>query len=215
MRIVIPTHASEIKLHEYQQYVKVVESNPNVSQFLKHKTIEIFCHVPLKVSAQMTKRNVDDIYNVIMKTIDTDIVQFQQRFDFVGKEFGFIPDFENMTSGEYMDLSEYIKSWDTMHKAMAVLFRPIVLKKGSKYLIDDYTGSETWSSVMLNLPLDKALGAVFFLTSSFKQLSRDTLQYLKEQAENNQEFNRSLSKSGVGTTQFISALEATSSVLTR
>ena len=53
-------------------------------------------------------------------------------------DFGFIPDLENMTFGEYVDLDNFITDWQSMHKAMAVLYRPITFEKNDKYLIEEY-----------------------------------------------------------------------------
>jgi hypothetical protein len=51
-----------------------------------------------------------------------------------------------------------------MHKAMAVLFRPIKKKQGTKYLIEDYEGSHKYSELMKEIPLDVVMGAMVFFT---------------------------------------------------
>ena len=62
-----------------------------------------------------------------------------------GVEYGFIPVLDDMTLGEYVDLDENFTDWDKMHKAMSVLFRPIKLKKGDRYQIEEYDGMD-WQS---------------------------------------------------------------------
>jgi hypothetical protein len=67
-----------------------------------------------------------------------------------------------------------------MHKAMAVLFRPIKNKIGDKYTIEDYNGSITYSDVMRHAPLDVVLGAVVFFYRLGNELLKSTLTCLEE-----------------------------------
>jgi len=64
----------------------------------------------------------------------------------------FIPNLDDITNGEYVDLDTYIPDWDEMHKAMAVLFRPVIQNLKDKYIIEDYKGSAKYSDDMLDLP---------------------------------------------------------------
>ena len=71
------------------------------------------------------------------------------------------------TTGEFIDLTSLDpKFWPTAHKAMAILYRPVVEKKGSKYRIEKYTGKEvTEADKFLDLDLEIVDGfAAFFLT---------------------------------------------------
>ena len=214
IRIKVPSELKEITLRQYQSYVKVLEQNPTVTQFLKHKTIEIFCGLELKTIDKLPKNDVDSIYEILRKMIDEEVASFQQTFKLKGKEFGFIPNFEGITSGEFIDISNYINSWDSMHRAMAVMFRPIEIKMKERYLIEPYESSDKYANDMLDLPLDKTLGAVFFLTSSFKILVNGLGVYLTEELKNNPELKQSLEKSGIGTRLSSKYLEEIFSVLT-
>jgi hypothetical protein len=89
-----------------------------------------------------------------------------------------------MTFGEYTDLDTYINDWEQMHKAMAVLYRPIK-KNGlnGTYDIEKYNGSITYSDVMKHAPLDVVFGATVFFYSLGNELLKSTMNYL----ENNKE----------------------------
>ena len=39
-----------------------------------------------------------------------------------GVEYGFIPNLDDMSFGEYVDLDTYIGDWQNIHRAMAVLY---------------------------------------------------------------------------------------------
>jgi hypothetical protein len=104
------------------------------------------------------------------------------------REFGFIPNLDKMTMGEYIDLNNYFESSQDIHKAMAVLFRPIHESYEDKgtYRIDSYKSAELYCDIMKEMPLGIALGAkVFFYRLGIK-LSKAILNStpeLKEQVE--------------------------------
>jgi len=47
VKISIPTDLSEIKLHQYQKFLKIVGENEE-SDFLNHKMIQIFCGIDIE-----------------------------------------------------------------------------------------------------------------------------------------------------------------------
>ena len=47
VKVTIPNQLSEIKLHQYQKYLKIQENN-NDDTFLASKMIEVFCGIDLK-----------------------------------------------------------------------------------------------------------------------------------------------------------------------
>ena len=83
------------------------------------------------------------------------------RFTVNDIEFGFIPSLDEMTFGEYVDIDTYIKDWKQMHKAMAVLYRPIEAKYDDRYNIVAYDGEET--DIMKDMPLSVCFSSIVFL----------------------------------------------------
>ena len=83
--------------------------------------------------------------------------------------FGFIPNLDEMTLGEYIDLDTYFGDWDNMHKAMSVLYRPITKEKGNLYNIEEYDGTK-YSDVLKLMPLDVVLGSIFFFYNLSSEL---------------------------------------------
>jgi hypothetical protein len=71
-----------------------------------------------------------------------------------------------------------------MHKAMAVLFRPIT-KKGlnNTYEIEKYNGSITYSDVMKHAPLDVVFGANVFFYNLGNELLKSTMNYLENNTQ--------------------------------
>jgi hypothetical protein len=122
-----------------------------------------------------------------------------QTFKHKGLEFGFIPNLDEISLGEYTDLETYISDWDNMHKAMAVLYRPVINKLNKKYLIEEYKGSATYSDAMLDMPLEVALGAMVFFYNLGNALLNSTLNYLETDKQLMDLIDKhSLEKSGDG-----------------
>lgn len=109
---------------------------------------------------------------------------FSPTFIHEGVEYGFIPDLDSsITYGENQDLCKYVSSTEDLHRAMAVAYRPIVSKQGSKYLIEPYEGSNKYASIMLDVDVEVALGMKVFFWSLTSELERYILKYSTAQEE--------------------------------
>ena len=178
LEITIPTSLSEIKLSQYLKFLAIAEQNEE-SDFLHHKMIQIFCNVELKYIDQFKRTQLIEIVNSINSLFES-VPEFKNRFELNGVEFGFIPNLEDITQGEYIDLDNYLPVNSDMNKAMAVMFRPIKQKFKDKYIIEDYAGSSLYAEKMLDAPLDVVLGARVFFYHLGNELLKSTLTYLEE-----------------------------------
>lgn len=188
IELTIPTTLNDIKLAQYQKFLSIAKDNEE-SEFLQQKMVQLFCGIDLKDVAQIRYKDVAEI-TANINSLFTKENAFIQRFKMGGVEFGFIPNLDEMSTGEYMDLDTYITDWDTMHNAMAVLYRPITNKLGNKYQIEEYKGSITYADVMRHAPLDVVLGAMVFFYTLGNDLLKSTINYL----EGNQEVQNILTK---------------------
>ena len=113
-----------------------------------------------------------------------------------------------MTFGQYIDLDSYLGEWETMNKAMSVLFRPIVHKRKGKYIIEDYEGSDKFD--LSQMPLNVVMGSLVFFCNLRKELTSSILNYLKTQdtVEIPQDLKDSL-QNGIGTLAYTDLLRAT------
>ena len=179
LEITIPEKLNEITLGQYQQWLKVAEGK-EITPFLQQKMIEIFCKVTLKQVLMIKASDVDAITNDIAKVFE-EKPKLVTMFKLDEIEFGFIPKLDEMSFGEYIDLDSYLPNWETMHKAMTVLFRPVTFKKKEKYLISDYEGSGKYD--LRNMTLDVVFGSVVFFWNLRNELQKHILNYLANQKE--------------------------------
>jgi len=195
MEIQVPTDLSEITLGQYQEYI-ALEKPTEVD------TISIFMNIDRSAVKSIKATSMDSLVEDINKLFKTE-QRFLNRFKMLNKEYGFIPKLDDITYGENKDISSYMK-WDTMHKAMAVMYRPIILKQRRKYLIEDYEGSHKYSEIMKSAPMDVVMGAMLF----FSNLTNDLLNYIPNFLE--QEQNKLLlENSGVDIQKFTHLLKVT------
>ncbi len=203
IEINVPSSLAEITLGQYQKFLKIAENNPD-GNFLNAKMIEIFCGIPLSDSYKLKMSSVTAILDILNEMLAI-TPQHVERFKMNGVEYGFIPDLDEMSLGEYIDLDNNASKWEQMHVAMNVLYRPIKTSKVGKYNIEDY--DVKFPEVLKDMPLDAAIGSLFFFYNLGTELAKHTIQSLDSQAEMEviQE-QLTLAKSGVGINQFMDSL---------
>jgi len=197
--IKIPETLNEITLSQYQKFDKLTKDNEQ-SDFVNQKTIEIFCDIDLKDVARIRLADVSEILvhlDNVLKSQTKHILKFKLN----GKEFGFIPKIEDITSGEYIDLENYLSDMQTMHKAMAILYRPITAQTNGLYVIEEYTGADKYSDVMKQMPLDVALGSMVFFYTLLNDCVNGLMDFIHNEVEQSESAKNLLEKNGVGINQ--------------
>ena len=122
-------------------------------------------------------REISEHLNMLF-SVEQDI---QVRFKLDSVDFGFIPSLESITFGEYVDLDKYSTDWQEMHKAMAVLYRPVTNTYKDKYDVRDYDGTEEFAEVMRFMPLNVAMGSIVFFYRLGNELLKATHNYLSQE----------------------------------
>jgi len=199
LEVKVPENLSEISLDQYQKYLKV-QAGDNDEMFIAQKMIEIFCNVELKYVTKMRWKDVSEITSTLSNMFDEDN-KFINKFTLDSVQYGFIPNLDEITFGEFVDLDSYLGDWQEMHKAMSVLYRPIDIQARGRYNIKEYDGSI--NDHLKEMPLSVALGAVFFLLNLGKELSQVMMDYLDRGIlKDHSQVKEGLMQNGIGTHQF-------------
>ena len=186
--IKIPNSLSDITLSEYQKYLKLLKDNEGAEgDFIDLKTLDIFCGLKMKDSFNLPLNKFRFMLDRLTMCFK-EATPLQQRFTLVDNsgastEFGFIPNLETMSYGEYVDLEKYISDWDNMHRALAIMYRPITLNSKGNYRIEDYEGSDKYCEAMREVPVNIALGSIVFFYRLGKKLSKYTMDYMIEEVQ--------------------------------
>jgi hypothetical protein len=201
LKVVVPTTLSEITLEQYQRFARL----DGDEEFLTHKMLEIFCGVPL---ADLPNIKFSSVANVMrhINTMFDEKPSLKPTFTLGEQEFGFIPNIEDITFGEYVDLDNYMGDVQNLHKTMAVLYRPVTEKAGKRYAIEPYESAQKYEQDMKQAPMDVVMGASLFFYRLGNDLLMATLNSLENQKTNTQA-NPSLGVSGDGILPSISSLK--------
>jgi hypothetical protein len=203
--ITIPTDLSEITLRQYKHFLKIQKSQDD-ENFLSAKIIEIFCKVKLEDVMQIKFNDSEYIVNTLTEMFEQK-PNLVTKFKLNNKEYGFHPQLDDLTLGEYIDLDTFIGDWENIEKAMAVLYRPVVNKLKDKYTIEEYKVGR--DAEILDMPMDAVLSSIFFLWNLGLDLSKTMMNYLdKEETQALTQFLNS-QPNGAGITQFTVLLKET------
>ena len=203
VKVTIPNDLSEITLRQYQKFLKIQEQNENES-FLASKMMEIFCGIKLGDAMKMRATDVNRITSILADMFEQK-PNLVQKFKMNGIEYGFIPNLDNMSLGEYVDLDNYLSKWESMEYAMAVLYRPITNKLKDKYTIEEYKAKD--QDIMKDMPMDAVISSMLFFYRLGIDLSRVMMNYLEQEEVTSLHLQDSLRQSGVGINQFTHSLK--------
>ena len=198
IKLQVPTSLADITLREYKKYERIIKTNSedeNSERFVNLKMLEIFCGIKYEQAAGMSlvdyERIVVQLYDILNQT-----PKLVRRFYLGKREFGFIPNLEEMTFGEYVDLDTYIHDMSQIEKAMSVLYRPITNKHKDKYTIQKYEG-DLLHETLLDMPMDAVVSSILFFYNLGIDLSNAMMSCLQE--EEVQQLQKQVSQiSGVG-----------------
>lgn len=219
VQINVPSTLKEIPLKHYQDFLRVQRDSTD-EEFIAQKMVEIFCGIKLADVAKIKLTSLNELIVHFTALFNTS-PKFQPTFKIGDIEFGFIPELEEITFGEYVDLDSHLQSWDNFHKAMAVLYRPIKTRKGDKYDIKDYDPSIDMQELMRFAPLDICIAASLFFWTLERELLQATLNYLETEITKEKNLSQTLAKQlnfrndGDGISHFMQSLKETSQSLTK
>ena len=176
LSVSIPTSLNEITLRQYKELLKIQENAENETH-LHAKIIQILCNMNISDVMLLKASDCQIIVEKLTKLFD-EKPELVTTFKLNKTSYGFIPQLDEISLGEYIDLDTFIGDWDNIEKAMNVLYRPIVLKSKEKYTIDEYKlGTD---DLLLDMPMNAVLSSIFFLWNLGLDLSKAMMNYLDQ-----------------------------------
>ena len=202
MELKLPHRWSDLSLGELQ--VMMTSENPleRVSA-CSGKSVAQLRKMPQKL-LEAAGEHIDNL-------LTQETARFEKVLEMDGKRFGFIPDWDAFTAGEWIDLEGYMDDfWKNAHKVMAILYREVTYELGESYEIKKYTAKED-ASTFEEMPADLVSGTLLFFWTTRNELLHSIQSSLLRVAE---EATR-LAKNGDGITSSTPSQEKTSSRWTR
>ena len=200
VELIVPNNLNEVTLGQYQEYIKLKDLSETE---LSLKMIEIFCNLKSEQVRYLKATDVRTVVTIISEMFDSK-PSLVNTFKIDGIEYGFIPNLDEMSFGEYIDLDTFIGDWDNIEKAMGVLYRPVEMRKGNRYHIKEYEAGET--EHLKAMPLDAVLGSILFFYRLGNDLCRIMMNSLKGKEMEDLQAHLNSEANGVGTQAFMLSL---------
>ena len=183
----LPTSWSEVSLGQYSKLMTALENDSSSEIELIIKTLESLVGISTTQLTKVPLKYLKMAYaelSTLTSTMPGN--ELKRIIDVDGTAYGFIPDFDELTFGEFCDLDNYLQdSWNNLDKIMAVLFRKVVARDKDKYSIEEYTMKgikdrrELFNS---SLSIDVVYGALVFFCNIGSKHMRTTLSSLEEES---------------------------------
>jgi hypothetical protein len=166
-------------------------------------TIKVLTDIPTQIIKQLALSDVSQILSRIALMQSEANTELVKRMTIDGIEYGFHPNLDDITLGEYADIETLIKEdlRNCMPDLMAILFRPITEDKNGVYSIAAYDGNiSVRREVMKEMSGEQVQNAMVFFWTLGKGLLRTLQLSLMEQTRKTMQetLAKPLEKDGVG-----------------
>lgn len=159
------------------------------------ETISTLSNIPKNLINQLAIHDIAVILNKIAELQQEQNSNLKKIIEIEGKEYGFHPDLDSITLGEYADIETFIKNGLEKHlpDIMAVLYRPIKDKgENGVYTIEGYDGNITIrAEQMKKMSSEQVQSALVFFYLLGKELQlilqSSMIHQLKEMKEQSQQ----------------------------
>lgn len=139
--------------------------------------------VPIEEVKKYPQKTVDAAMNAVRVLLENKTEVFHKQFKLGGVLYGFIPDWDEFTAGEYADLDQFLTEGtiESAHNILAVLYRPVTRVRGDTHEIEPYSGVKH-SEVMKKVRADVFGGALVFFCMNEAKLSKNLVRFLTRAA---------------------------------
>ena len=147
------------------------------------ETIAALSDIPKKLIKELSLSDVAVIMSKVGELQAKQDTKLKRIIEINDVEYGFHPDLDSISLGEYADIEQFIKNGidSSLPELMSVLYRPVKLKKNDIYIIDSYDGDiRLRAEEMKQMSAEQVQSALVFFYTLGKVLSEIMPLYLME-----------------------------------
>tara|TARA_R100000329_G_scaffold30586_1_gene28256 strand:+ start:7614 stop:8255 length:642 start_codon:yes stop_codon:yes gene_type:complete len=147
------------------------------------ENIALLSSMSKKLIKELSLVDVTLIMQQLKDIENTSATRFKNIITIDGKDYGFHPNFEQLTLGEWADLETFIQQdlQNNLPKICAILYRPIKEKGKNAYIIEAYDGSiDVRAEKFKRMKAEQVQQALVFFWTFVSVLSKITVSYLTE-----------------------------------
>lgn len=189
---------SEVNL---DKWAKLVSMKTKTNSQEAVETISVLADIPKKLIKELALKDVSKILEKIAIMQGQAESELTKIITIDNIEYGFHPNLDELTLGEYADIETLINNniEDNLAELMAILFRPIVERKNKIYTIESYDAEITIrAEAMKKMSGQQVENAMVFFWTFGKELLRILPLYLMELSQMKMQELQDLEKGGVG-----------------
>ena len=166
-----------------ETWLKLIDFSTGTKTEEATETIAALSNIPKQLVKELALSDVAVIMSKIAELQAKQDTTLKRIIEINGVEYGFHPDLDSITLGEYADIEQFIKNGieTNLPELMAILYRPVKLKKNDIYIIDSYDGDiRLRAEEMKQMTAEQVQSALVFFYHLGKVLSVILPSYLME-----------------------------------
>ena len=166
-----------------EKWIKLIDFKKGTKTEEAKETIALLSNIPKDIINQLELKDVVVIMAKVVEYQDKQNSSLKRIIKIDEEEFGFHPDLDSITLGEFADLEQFIKLGieDYLPEIMAILYRPIVEREGSLYTIKAYDGNiKLRTEKMKKMSAEQVQSALVFFYLLGNVFIRSTELFLAE-----------------------------------
>lgn len=167
-----------------EKWLKLIDFHKGTKSKEAEETIAALSNIPKDLIKQLELKDVAVIMSKLSELQAKQDSSLKRIVEVNGKRYGFHPDLDSITLGEYADLETMIKNdiEKNMPEVCAILYRPIVEENNDVYTIEAYDGNiSIRAEEMKNMSAEQVQSALVFFYHLGKELSLTLPLYLMDQ----------------------------------
>ena len=166
-----------------EKWLKLIDFETGSKTKEAEETIAALSNIPKDLIKQLELKDVAIIMGKIAELQSKQDSSLKRIVEIDGKEYGFHPDLDSITLGEYADIETFIKNdiEKNLPELCAVLYRPITEKKNDVYTIEAYDGNiQIRTEEMKKMSAEQVQNALVFFYRFGRELSEILPSYMMQ-----------------------------------
>ena len=125
-----------------EKWLKLIDFEKGTKTEEATETIAALSNIPKQLIKELALSDVAEIMSRVGKLQEEQDTSLKRIITVNDVEYGFHPNLDDITLGEYADIETFIKGGveKNLTSLMAILYRPVKEKKNDVYIIDAYDG---------------------------------------------------------------------------
>jgi len=166
-----------------EKWLKLIDFETGTKTEEATETIAALSDIPRRLVKELALSDVANIMSKVAELQAKQDTKLKRIIEINDIEYGFHPDLDSISLGEYADIEQFIKNGidKNLPELMAVLYRPVKEKKNDIYIIDAYDGDiRLRTEEMKQMSAQQVQSALVFFYTLGKALSEILPLYLME-----------------------------------